>query len=249
MQEMQNLLNFCSVMAESPFYKKLGAGGIMAIFLTAKEHDLSFMACLNGGLHAFDGKVTFSAVMVDALILKSGHKTEVLKLDHEGCRIKFTRGDRQNDPSYKPFIFEYTLEMARVAGYLSKTNWKNSPLDMLYSRCITGGGRKHCPEVFVGVLMAGELTETLSDSEIMPNLEKNIFSIQLEPQKQIESNFLPVDNVDIFRERHKIFEGEKIYDFVLSIADQRQITIDQALDQCFIYEKKFLDSFNRFLNK
>ena len=101
MHEMQSLINFCTIMSDAPFYKKLGAGGVMAIFLTAKEYDLPFMACLNGGLNTFDGKVTFSAIMIDSLILKSGHKTEILELNNERCRIKFIRGDRENDRNYK----------------------------------------------------------------------------------------------------------------------------------------------------
>jgi hypothetical protein len=167
-QELEHLTNFCKVMAMSPFYQKLGPGGVMAIYLTAKEYDLPFMACLNGGLHTFDGKVTFSALMIDALILKAGHKTEVLKLDNESCCIRFIRGDRRNDPNYQPFVYEYTIEKARKAGYLTKKNWQTSCDDMLYSRCMTGGARKHTPEVMVGVLVTGELVGDDRDGNVPP---------------------------------------------------------------------------------
>lgn len=253
-QEMQTLINFCTVMSDAPFYKKLSAGGVMAIFLTAKEYDLPFMACLNGGLNTFDGKVTFSAIMIDSLILKSGHKTEVLKLDYESCRIRFTRGDRQNDRSYKPFDFEYTFEMAKNAGYTNKTNWKNSPLDMLYCRCLTGGGRKHCPEVFVGVMFSGELTNSDSDSEEIPNLNKNSISYEnqkkeFELQKEkpkIENDFKGFDDVEKFKKRHNISEGEKIYDYVINIANTKGIDAEQVLRQGFLHEEKFIESFKRF---
>src|SRR5690606_18270836 len=156
-QELQALIEFCKVMASSPFYQKLGAGSVLAIWLTAKEYDLPFMACLNGGLHTFDGKVTFAAIMIDALILKAGHVTEVLEANEKICRLKFTRGNRKHDKNYKPLVWEYTIENAQKAGYLSKNNWKTSLRDMLYCRCLTGGGRKHMPEVFVGILVTGEL--------------------------------------------------------------------------------------------
>ena len=34
-QEMDQLINFCKVMSQSPFYQKIGPGGVMAIYLTA----------------------------------------------------------------------------------------------------------------------------------------------------------------------------------------------------------------------
>ena len=210
-QEMQSLIGFCEVMAKSPFYQRLGAGGVMAIYLTAKEFDLPFMACLNGGLHTFDGKVTFSAIMIDALILKAGHTTEVLKLDDESCRIRFIRGDRKNDPNYEPFEFEYTAEKAKKAGYLTKNNWKSSLDDMLYCRCITGGGRKHIPEVFVGVLVSGELVGDDRDSNILPNLpsQKSLPA----PKELVNKTYqgLAIEHVkkegyDDFVKKHQLFE-------------------------------------------
>lgn len=174
MTEMNHLIEFCKVMANSPFYQKLGPGGVLAIYLTAKEYDLPFMACLNGGLNTYDGKVTFAAIMIDALILKAGHKTEVIHYDEKKVTIRFTRGDRKNDKDYKPYVHTFTEEKARKAGYMSKKNWQTSLDDMLYCRCLTGGGRKHMPEVFVGVLVAGELVGTDSDGDDQPLLPENL---------------------------------------------------------------------------
>lgn len=151
-QEMDHLLGFCKVMASSPFYQKMGPGGIMAIYLTAKEYNLPFMACMNGGLHTFDGKVTFSAIMINSMIIDAGHKADLLHIDDNRCVIRFTRGDRKNDKTYKPLDYEYTIKMADKAGYLKKNNWQTSRRDMLYNRCLTGGGRKHTPEIFVEYL-------------------------------------------------------------------------------------------------
>ena len=59
-QELQQLIEFCKIMATAPFYSKLQAGGVLAIYLTAQEHNVPFMSSLNGGMYTYDGKVTFS---------------------------------------------------------------------------------------------------------------------------------------------------------------------------------------------
>jgi hypothetical protein len=248
-QEMQSLIHFCEVMAKAPFYQKLGAGGVMAIYLTAKEYDLPFMACMNGGLHTFDGKVTFSAIMIDALILKAGHKTEVLQLDENGCRIRFTRGDRRNDPNYKPFEFEYTREQAAKAGYLSKNNWKTSLKDMLYSRCLTGGGRKHTPEVFVGILVSGELVGDDRDQDIPPLLPANVVQDQLPAPDAPAQLPAPVkhEKYDQFCLENQIFKGNLIYDYVgVIVGNNPKMNEVEVINSAIKHEKKFFDSFSKW---
>jgi len=258
-QEMQSLIEFCKVMATAPFYQKLGPGGVMAIYLTAKEYDLPFMACLNGGLHTFDGKVTFSAIMIDALIIKAGHKADLLHLDEKKCVIRFTRGDRRNDPSYQPLVYEYTLEQANKAGYLKKNNWQTSPKDMLYSRCLTGGGRKHTPEVFVGVLVAGELVGDDSDSNIPPLLPANVATStnllpapteSVEPQKPLQLTHEKLPNYDDFCKQHGITQGSDKHEYVkVIISKNPKMTETQVVNSAIKNEQKFLDTFNKWLEE
>ena len=254
-QEIQSLIEFCKVMATSPFYQKLGPGGVMAIYLTAKEYDLPFMACMNGGLHTFDGKVTFSAIMIDALILKAGHKTEVLKLDEHECTIRFTRGDRKHDKDYKPFVFTYTTKQAQTAGYLSKKNWQTSLKDMLYSRCITGGGRKHMPEVFVGVLVAGELVGDDSDSNIPPLLPPKVAeSTNLLPDSADlgEKNapkaiaHTPAEGFDEFCAKHGLNADGPKAEYVKSVCASTNKDKVYIVNCAVANEKRFLETFDKW---
>ena len=255
-QEMQHLIEFCKVMANSPFYQKLGPGGVMAIYLTAKEYDLPFMACLNGGLHTFDGKVTFSALMIDALILKAGHTTEVLKLDDQSCRIRFTRGDRKHDKNYKPFEFEYTKEKAAKAGYLSKKNWQTSLDDMLYSRCLTGGARKHTPEVMVGVLVTGELVGDDRDGDIAPLLPPKVAETTnlLPDSANLGDKTAPVLQIshekspgfDEFMQKHELIEGSRKLEFVNSICDSTKKTQIHIVNCAVANEKKFIETYEKW---
>lgn len=204
--EMDHLLGFCKVMASSPFYQKMGPGGIMAIYLTAKEYNLPFMACMNGGLHTFDGKVTFSAIMINSMIINAGHKADLLHIDDTRCVIRFTRGDRRNDQNYRPLDYEYTIEMAQRAGYLKKNNWQTSLRDMLYNRCLTGGGRKHTPEVFIGVLSPGELVGDDSDQYIQPILPPEVAVAIASAPKQI------VEEKKVEEDKPKVYLPEPGYD-------------------------------------
>lgn len=254
--ELQSLIEFCKVMANSPFYQKLGPGGVMAIYLTAKEYDLPFMACLNGGLHTFDGKVTFSALMIDALILKAGHKTEVLKIDNQSCRIRFTRGDRKHDKDYKPFEYEYTYEKAHKAGYLSKKNWQTSLDDMLYSRALTGGARKHVGEVMVGVLVTGELVGDDRDGDIPPLLPPKVAeTTNLLPdsanlgEKTVERpqiGYTPAEGYEEFCMKHGLNESGPKFDYVKSVCETTKKDKVYIVNCALANETRFLETFSKW---
>lgn len=236
-------------MASSPFYQKLGPGGVLAIFLTARERDLPFMSCLNGGLHSVEGKITFSALMIDAMIMKAGHKTELLYLDSTKCTVRFTRGDRKTDPDYKPLDFTYTIEDARIAGYLTKNNWKQNPKPMLYSRCITGGGRIAMAEVLMGVLVDGELVGTTSDGDIAPQIPEYITKQLPETTESVEPLLIECqkhDNYDDFIEKHQIVEGTKEMEYIEHLANRLKKTTVQTINKAIANEEGFLNSFKKW---
>lgn len=254
-QEMEALINFCKIMATAPFYAKLGPGGVMAIYMTAREYDLPLMACLNGGLHTFDGKVTFSAIMIDALILKAGHKTDLLHLDEKSCTIKFTRIERKLDKDYQPLQYTYTMDQAARAGYLSKTNWKTSPKDMLYSRCLTGGGRKHMPEVFVGVMVAGEMVGTEADSHVEPLLPANVQTTVLvpvstnlveKPVQNAEISYEPAQGYEEFCKKHGINEQGPKCEYVQSVCEKTGKDKVHIVNCALSNEPKFLEMFDKW---
>ncbi|MGH2640049.1 MAG: hypothetical protein ACRDF4_12335 [Rhabdochlamydiaceae bacterium] len=247
-QEMQQLIEFCKVMASAPFYQKLGPGGIMAIYLTAKERDLPFMSCLNGGVHTFDGKITFSAILINTMIINAGHTADIIHSDEQSCKIVFTRGDRKNDPKYKPLVWDYTIKQAEKAGYLKKLNWQTSPKDMLWSRCLTGGGRKHIPEVFIGVLAAGELVDDDSDQYVEINAPIEAMQAMstleetLPTPKTIEHEKL--EGYEEFCQKH-LREDDKMA-YVRKIAQATNKTEAQIINSAVSNESGFLTAFNKW---
>lgn len=255
-QEMDHLINFCKVMATSPFYQKLGPGGVMAIYLTAKEYNLPFMACLNGGLHTFDGKVTFSAVLINAMIINAGHRADVIFSDETRCEILFWRCDRKQGHG-DTLRFEYTIKQAEKAGYLKKTNWQTSPKDMLWSRCLTGGARKFISELLVGVLAPGELVGTDSDSDIYPLSEPETKPDQ---PKEISEFIKPIEYKPLegyveFREKHGLevlpdgTPRTKKMEYILATCDKANMQVMQVINFAIKNEKIFEERFDKWFKE
>jgi hypothetical protein len=155
-QELEQLVKFCTVLSSAPYYKAMGPGGVLAIYLTAREMGLPLMTCLNGGLYTFDGKVTMSANLMNMMIINAGHLAKVIKNDAQSCEILFIRSDRKNKDESE-FRYSYTIEEAKTAGYLGKDVWRKHPKAMLFARCLSGGARIHLPDVIMGAYVIGEL--------------------------------------------------------------------------------------------
>jgi hypothetical protein len=169
-KELNEVVETCKMLATAPYYQKMGPGGILAIWLTAREMGLPPMMCLNGGLYTFSGQVSLSGKVINMLIIQSGHRADVLHLDEKSCKIRFVRGDRKKGEG-DTYEYEYTMEMAKNAGLTSKKNWQTNPRDMLYNRCISGGAIKFMPDVTCGAYAIGELP---GDGNILDESSKDI---------------------------------------------------------------------------
>lgn len=166
--DLMQVLQICSELAKSPFYAKMGTGGVMAVWLTAKELGIPPMSALNGGLYTFDGKVTLSAQLMNMMIINAGHRIDIVELHDRTCKLTFWRKDRMKDPKYVGFSYEFSVEMAQKAGYMNKTNWKNHTRDMLFSRALSGGARKHLPDALMNCYVFGEIEDgKFNDSDLV----------------------------------------------------------------------------------
>lgn len=247
-QELDQVISVCKVLATCPYYQKLGSGGVLAIYLTAREMNLPLMMCLNGGMYTFSGLVSLSAQLMNMLIVNAGHRADVLQLDEKICRIKFWRSDRPKDNC--TFEYEYTIEMAAKAGYLGKDNWKKSPKDMLFSRCLSGGSRKFMPDVIMNAYAIGELGE--EDGSIptaVPDLATRsieVYKTPEEPQKeapkQIEQE--KADGYEDFCKKH-LCEDDKVA-YVRKIAQATNKTETQIINSAVSNESGFLTAFNKW---
>lgn len=249
MQELEGLTNFCKLMATAPFYQKLGPGGVMAIYLTAQERNLPFMGCLNGGMHSVDGKIMYSGTMVGALILNAGHSYKVLYTDNRKCVIEFTRGDRKHDKTYTPFVFEYTIEEAANAGYLTKDNWKKTPKAMLWNRCMTGGARMHAPEVMLGVLVQGELVGSDADGQFECTIPDNLQQPAVEVSAPPVTPHIDYVKLEEFKVKYGIGTDSSQFDqYLNAIAKTCKKDKLELINTAMLNEEGFIVAFNKWSN-
>lgn len=194
-QEMNQITEMCKVLATSPYYKAMGPGGVLSIWLTAREMGLPPMMCLNGGMYTFSGAVSLSAGLMNYLITSAGHRVEVIELSEERCTLKFVRGDRQEG---KGDSMEYTFSKkdAERAGYLNKKNWIQHPRDMMFNRCLSGGARKYMPDAIMGAYIEGEIEEE-SKEKYPVKMETQFVEI---PPKEISMPSIREDQINQIKE-------------------------------------------------
>ncbi len=250
LSQVNQFEQICSLLAQSPFYQKLGVGGVLTIYMTALEYGLPPMYCLNGGLYNVEGKVTPSANAMNIMLVNAGWTIEFIEMTDKACHLRFIPPNGKNINEYR-----YTIEDARNSGYLGKQglqgtwerkpkqNWLDHPRDMLFNRCLSGGAKKFAPAVVGNMHLECEFSG------------ENAIEVPFEPVKQEPEKIEApkchkgLDDVEQFKKRHNIVEGEKIYDYVLNISNKKKIPKDQAMTQCFLNEEIFIESFKEFEQK
>ena len=213
-QEMNEIVSICKILASSPFYQKMGPGGVLGVWLTARELNLPVMQCLNGGLYTFDGKVTMSAQLMNMMIVKAGHEVEFIHLDDHYCELKLIRKDRTNNNTLQN---KFTIEMAGKAGLLSKDAWKKNPKDMLFARCLSQAARKLMPDVLGTIYVAGELSDDNFKDDHIVNIAPEIESKFETPQITIQECkpiFEESKDYKDFCEKHHLVLNENIPDTI-----------------------------------
>jgi hypothetical protein len=98
------------------------------------------------GIHVIEGKPTASSGLISGLVRKARHRLRVTG-DDKHAVAEITRSD---DPDFT-FRSEWTLDRAKQAELLGKSNWKKYPAAMLKARAITEAARDACEEALFGL--------------------------------------------------------------------------------------------------
>lgn len=245
-QELQDLIEFSKVMAASPFYQKLGPGGVLGITMSAKELNLPIMPCLNGGMYNIQGRIVLSAQMMQAMIIRDGHTVDLKKLDETGCEIEFHRCDWDKN---RFELYKFTIEDAKKAGYLSKDNWRNHLKDMLYNRCLAGGARKFMPDVLLGCYIDGEIIESEAVSE---NFRKFPKISEIHPQEEInqeKDEQFTDDQIQEFVDKHELDKDSNKSNYIEEICKACKKTRKEIIFAAMGNEENFEKSFSKWSEK
>ena len=109
------------------------------------------MAALHN-IHIIDGKPTYSAALMAALVRKAGHRLRVRLVDENTAVAELVRSD---DPDYT-YRSEWTTRRARDAGLLGKDVWKKYRPNMLKNRAVSEVIRDAAQDVFLGPVYVPE---------------------------------------------------------------------------------------------
>lgn len=260
-QEIHQLMEFCKVLSTAPFYQKLGPGGVLAIYLTAREMNLPPMFCLNGGLHNIEGKVVLSAQLMNMMLINAGWEVQFIEMSDKCCHLKFLYPGKKRSEEFK-----FSVEDAKNAGYFGvsgpngtwakkpKDNWIYHTLDMLFSRAMASGARKYAPNVLGNCYGVGELD---GDDHIMPMTPDSLRQAAETEIKQVMQNTVTAiedqkpdpEMILSFCDRNKIVEGSEIHEYVLHIARSKKIEPSLALEICFKNEESFLTAYSERIAK
>lgn len=102
-------------------------------------------------VHVIEGKPTFSAGLMAALVRRAGHTVRITG-DNEKAVATIERLD---DPGFE-FRAEWTVARAKQAGLTGKGPWKAYPAAMLKARAISEVARDACQDVFLGPVYVPE---------------------------------------------------------------------------------------------
>lgn len=258
--EFTQISSLCQTLATAPHYAKLGGGGVLAIWLTAREMSLPPMLCLNGGMYTFSGAVSLSSHLINMLIECNGHRADVIELNDKICILEFVRGDRKENEG-KRYRHSFTIEEARIAGLLNKDNWRKFPKAMLYSRCLSSGGKIHMPGVLMGAYAHGEIGNfepneaELADCEVknyvpQENIKPPITATVTPPVKPPIPPIDPNLKID-FVKRHDLevrqdgSMSEKLK-YLKHIAKKSNSTEEALINRACQNSKEFEDMFNKW---
>lgn len=131
---------------------------VLACILAGREMGLGPMQSLRQ-IHIIDGRPAFAADLMLAKMRSSGVMIVDSGTSPERAWIHARRGDTGEEAEV-----EWTLEEAKQANLLGKSNWKTYPSDMLWARCVGRLARRLGSDMFGGMNYTAEEVRDFDDA-------------------------------------------------------------------------------------
>lgn len=169
------MITLASAFAKSGFFKD-STDQAKAIVKIAYGRELGIppVAAMCGIYLTGEGKLELDSGLTASLVKNSPRYTYkvILSTDKE-CEIEFLEHTPGGDVSLG--ISKWGEDDARRAGLLSKRNYQSYPSDMYFSRALTRGARRFCPDIFGGaVYTLGEIYDDPTKQEEPRSVQHNV---------------------------------------------------------------------------
>ena len=130
-------------------------------------------------LYVINGKpVVAAACYATKIKAHDSYDYRVNSLTDDACEIEFYSDGESLGTS------SFTYAEAQKAGIAKGSNWQNYRTDMLFSRAMSRGGRRFCPDVLNGAYVEGELDDRQPMKNVTPE------------QKQVEPSWEELEEVE-----------------------------------------------------
>lgn len=127
-------------------HMKDNPGGILNAMYAAEALGVGLWPMLIN-MQVIDGRPELSANMMRALVLRAGHRIDIVEHTEKICRLRLVRVDGS---SYEASFSIRDAEAAGLMNNAKKHNWKKYGADMLYARATSRLVRRHAPDVLCG---------------------------------------------------------------------------------------------------
>lgn len=162
---------------------------IVAAGLMGMSYGLDLMQALRC-IHVVDGKPTMAAEAMLAMVRKHGHSVTGKKT-RTAVTIVGKRAD--NGDSME---IEWTLEDAKAAGLLGKSNWKQYPRQMMWARAVSELCTSLFSDVTNGLYVYEEIQADLEVLDTKPDMVLDVETGELVPMTQPNPHVIDPAKVD-----------------------------------------------------
>jgi hypothetical protein len=151
---LEQAVSLGAILAKSGYFKDaMDESKAVVKILAGQEVGIPPIAAMKG-IHVIEGKPSFSAGTMAALVKRAGYRMRVLERSVSASRIEFM--ERFDGKWESVGVASFTIEEARAAGLTNKQIWKSYTANMLFARAISTGVNMFCQEVFLGPVYTPE---------------------------------------------------------------------------------------------
>lgn len=151
-----------------PAHLRNKPANVLIIIAGARALGVSWFQALQS-FFVVEGKLSMSAEMMRSLVIRNGHKFRILEMTDTEAKVELIRKD---DPEVS-FTTSFTIEDAKKAELLGKSNWKKYPSAMLLARATSKAVRSYIPDALAGNVYTPEELGARVNEEGIPEVDAN----------------------------------------------------------------------------